>query len=156
MIRYRLGSLGSTIPAPGRTETFELMVREPAPPIRVGGLEFIDVRALGPGSTYRRYGGSALVDVNLTLVETNDGRPPPFQWFALPLATALLAVGGFMAYAHPRRRVVAGLGPALGREALILEVARIDDTLAGVVEPDAKSELLERRAALLSLLRNGA
>ena len=152
MIRYRLANLGSTIPAPGRTEVFELLVKEPFPPLRVEGLEPVDVVALGPGTSYRRYGASELVDVILTLVETEDRGPPPLEWLAL-LATVMLAAGGFLAYARPRRRALAGPDPGLGREALILEVARIDDALAAAAEPDARSKILERRAALLSLLR---
>ena len=151
MIRYRLEKLGSTIPAPGRTALFEVMIKEPAPPLRVEGLEALDVVALS-GSTFRRYGGSELVDVSLTLVEIGDQGPPPLEWLAL-LTTVMLAAGGFLAYARPRRRVAAGPGPGLGREALILEVARIDDSLAEAPEPDVRSEILERRAALLSLLR---
>ena len=150
MIRYRLATLDSTIPAPGRTEVFELLVKEPFPPLRVEGLEPVDVVALGPGSSYRRYGASELVDVVLTLVETEDRGPPPLEWLAL-LATVMLAAGGFLAYARPRRRALAGPDPGLGREALILEVARIDDALAEAAEP--RSEILERRGALLSLLR---
>jgi hypothetical protein len=42
----------------------------------------------------------------------------------------------------------------LGREALILEVARVDNALAEEAEADTRAELLERRAALLTLLRN--
>jgi hypothetical protein len=49
--------------------------------------------------------------------------------------------------------VAAGLGQDLGREALILEVARIDNLLADAPAPDGRSEILERRAALLALLR---
>ncbi len=152
MIRYRLAGLTSTIPAPGRTAMFEVMVREPAPPLRVEGLEPLDVVSLEPGSTFRRYGGSELVDVSLTLVEIGDQGPPPFEWLLL-LTSVMLASGGFLAYARPRRRVAAGQGPGLGREALILEVARIDDSLAEAPKPDVRSEILERRAALLSLLR---
>ena len=152
MIRYRLADLGSTIPAPGRTEVFELLVKEPSPPLRVEGLEPVDVVALGPGTTYRRYGASELVDVTLTLVETEDRGPPPLEWFAL-LATVVLAAGGLLAYARPRRRALAGPDPGLDREALILEVARIDDALARAAKPDKRSGILERRAALLSLLR---
>ncbi len=152
MIRYRLADLNSTIPAPGRTDVFELLVKEPFPPLRVEGLEPVDVVALGPGASYRRYGASELVDVILTLVETEEQGPPPLQWVAL-LATVMLATGGFLAYARPRRRVLAGPDPGLGREALILEVARIDDALAKTAEADTRSEILDRRAALLSLLR---
>lgn len=152
MIRYRLENLSSTIPAPGRTESFELMIREPAPPLRVEGLEFLGVVPLGPGNPYRRYVGSEMMDVTLILVETEEEGPLPLEWLGL-LATVMLVGGGFLAYARPRRRVVAGVG--LGREALILEVARIDDVLAEASEPDARSEILERREALLALLRTG-
>ncbi len=41
----------------------------------------------------------------------------------------------------------------MSREALILDVARIDDALAETVQPEARSEILERRTALLALLR---
>ena len=152
MIRYRLESLSMTIPAPGRTALFEVMVREPSPPLRVEGLAPLDVVALEPGSTWRRHGGNDLVDANLILVQTEDPGPPPFEWIAL-LTTIMLAMGGVSAYAHPRRRVVAGQAPGLGREALILEVARIDDALAEKPEPGTRSEFFERREALLSLIR---
>ena len=42
----------------------------------------------------------------------------------------------------------------LGREALILEVARIDNLLAEAPAPDGRSAVLGRRAALLALLRD--
>ena len=153
MIRYRLEDLGATIPTPGRTEVFEVLIKEPAPPLRIEGLEPVDVVALGPESTYRRYGGTELVDSNLTIVETEDRGDPPLEWLAVLTAVMLLA-GGFLAYARPRRAVPAEAGLGLGREALILEVARVDDALAEAADPDTRSELLERRAALLSLLRN--
>ena len=152
MIRYRLEKLGSTIPAPGRTALFEVMIKEPSPPLRVDGLEPLDVVDLETGSTFRRYGATELVDVNLTLVETEDQGLPPLEWLAL-LTTLMLAAGGFLAYARPRRRVAAGGDLGLGREALILEAARIDDVLAEALEPDEQTEILKRRAALLSLLR---
>lgn len=154
MIRYQLEDLGFTIPAPGRTEVFEFLVKEPAPPFRVDGLEPVDVVALSPGSSYRRYGGAELVDLNLTIVETEDRSPPPFEWLAV-LTAMMLAVGGFLAYAHPGRPVPAWADPGLAREALILEVARVDDALDEVPEPETRTELRERRVALLSLLRNG-
>ena len=153
MIRYRLEDLGATIPAPGRTEMFEVLIKEPAPPLRIEGLEPVDVVALGPESTYRRYGGAELVDLNLTIVETEDRGAPPLEWFAVLTGMMLLA-GGIQAYARPRRAVPAGADLGLGRDALILEVARVDDALAEAADPDTRSELVERRAALLSLLRN--
>ena len=156
MIRYKLDNLAATIPAPGSTEVFEILVKEPFPPLRIEGLEPIGVVDLG-GTPYRQYGASGLVDAMLTLVETEDQGPPPFEWFAL-LATMMLGIGALVAYMSPRRQVLAG--PAgqgtSSREALILEVARIDDVLAGSGDSSAKSELLERRAVLLSLLRNSA
>ena len=153
MIRYRLEDLGATIPAPGSTEVFEVLIKEPAPPLRIEGLAPVDVVALGPESTYRRYGGAELVDLNLTIVETEDRGAPPLEWFAV-LAAMMLLAAGVLAYAQPRRAVPVGADLELGREALILEVARVDDALAEAADPDTRSELLERRAALLSLLRN--
>ena len=94
MIRYRLEDLGATIPAPGRTELVEVLIKEPAPPLRIEGLAPVDVVALGPESTYRRYGGAELEDLNLTIVETEDRGAPPFDWFAVLTAMMLLAGGG--------------------------------------------------------------
>ena len=145
--------LGATIPAPGRTELFEVLIKEPAPPLRIEGLAPVDVVALGPESTYRRYGGAELVDSNLTIVETEEGGAPPLEWLAV-LTAMLLLTGGGLAYARPRIAVPAGADLGLGREGLILEVARGDAGLAETADSDTRSELLERRAALLSLLRN--
>ena len=39
MIRYRLEDLGATIPAPGRTELFEVLIKEPAPRHQVVAIE---------------------------------------------------------------------------------------------------------------------
>ena len=152
MIRYRLEDLGFTIPAPGTTDVFEILVKEPAPQFRVEGLEPVDVVALGE-STYRRFGGAELVDLNLTIVETEELGPPPLEWFAV-LTAVMLAMGGFVGYVRPRGPIRAFADPGLSREAMILEAARVDDALAEAAEPDTRSELLERRAALLSLLRN--
>ena len=152
MIRYRLENLEMTIPAPGRTALFEVLIREPSPALRVEGLAPLDVVALEPGSNWRRHGANEVVDANLVLVETEEQRSAPFEWLAL-LTTMMLAAGGLLAYARPRRRVTAGQSAGLGREALILEVARIDDQLAEEAEPDARSEILGRRAALLRLIR---
>jgi len=153
MIRYRLEDLGATIPAPGITDAFEVLIKEPAPPLRIAGLAPVDVVALGPESTYRRYGGAELVDLNLTIIETEDRGAPPLEWFAV-LAAMMLLAAGVLAYAQPRRAVPVGADLELGREALILEVARVDDALAEATDPDAQSDLLAQRAALLSLLRN--
>lgn len=154
IIQYRLEGSGATIPAPGITGRFELMVKEPSPPLQVEGLAPIDIVALEPGSSYRRFGGTELVDVNIILVETEAERPPPLEWLAL-LAAVLLAAGGFLAYRRPRRRAYAGQLPSLDREALILEVARIDNALEESAEFEPRSELLDRRVALLAQLRSG-
>ena len=151
IMRYRLEELESTFPAPGSTEGFQLLLKEPSPPVRVDGLEALDVVDF-EGATYRAYGGTALMDAALTIVETDPQGSPQLAWPAL-LATMVLALGGYLAYARPRKRVPAMPGPALGREGLILEVARIDDELAEAAESETQQELLERRAALLGLIR---
>ena len=150
IIRYRLADLGLTIPAPGSTEGFQLLIREPAPPLLVEGLEALGTENY-EGADYRSFAGAGLMDAALTLVQTDPPSEPQLQWLAL-LATMVLVLGGVWAYARPRRRVAGVTGRSLGREALILEVARIDDALSGASKPEARSELLERRAALLALI----
>ncbi len=151
IIRYRLEDLGATIPAPGSTEGFQLLIREPAPPLLVEGLEPLGVENY-QGSNYRNFAGAGLMDAVFTLVETTPEGEPQLQWLAL-LATMVLVLGGVWAYARPRERFAAVTGPTLSREALILEVARIDGALVQAPEPEAHQELRERRAALLALIR---
>jgi hypothetical protein len=136
MIRYRLETLESTFPAPGRTERFEIWIEEPSPPLRIDGLEFSDSMTI-EGSTFRVYEGSQLVDLNLAVVQTEHPSLPPFEWAALLMAIMLAAIGSW-AYLQPRRRVCPAEDSGVAPGALMLDGARIGP-------PDSPGNRRERR-----------
>ncbi len=154
LIRYHLPELEATIPVPGPTGRFELFVKEPAPPFEVEGLEPIDVVSLEEGSSYRRYGASALLDLQIALTQSQEDRPPPFRTLAL-LVTAVLAGAALLVYRRPRRAVTQGGNSFQAREGLILEVAKIDQALSSVTDPNEERHMREQRMALMSRLRGG-
>ena len=157
LIRYQLASVAVDIPAPGSTETFELLVKEPSPPLDVIGLQPIDVVSLEAGSSYRRYGATGVSRTVISVVEGEGGQVPPARAVAMVLS-ALLAGAGLLVYFKPRRPVpvsAASAGTA-GREALILEAARLDEVLDQTEDPDARRRLLNQRAALIERLRSDA
>jgi hypothetical protein len=154
LIRYNLPDLEATIPVPGLTGRFELFVKEPAPPFEVAGLEPIDMVSLDAGSTYRRYGASALLDLQIALTQIQEDRLPPFRTIAL-LVTAVLAGAVLLAYRRPRKAVTQGGYSFQAREGLILEVAKIDQALSTVTDPNEERHMREQRMALMSRLRGG-
>ncbi len=157
LIRYELPSVAVDIPAPGSTERFELLVKEPSPPLEVSGLAPVDVVALEAGSSYRRYAASGVSRAVIGLVEAEGGQLPPVRAVAMVL-TALLAGAGLLAYFKPRRSVAVSPMPAgaAGREALILEAARLDEALERTSDQDARRHMLDQRAALIERLRSDA
>ena len=154
VIRYGLPELESIIPVPGPTERFELFIKEPAPPFKVEGLQPIDVVSLETGSSYRRYGASALLDLQLALKRIDEDQPPPVRTIAL-LVTILMSGSGLFAYAWPRRVLVERGALADSREGLILAVAKIDRALSSTTDLSQESHRLKQRAALMSRLRGG-
>ena len=157
LIRYELPGVDVDIPAPGSTETFEILVKEPSPPLEVSGLAPIDVVSLEAGSTYRRYGATGVSRAVIGLVEAEGEPLPPASTVALVL-TVLLAGAGLLVYFRPRPPVALSAAPAgaAGREALILEAVRLDEALEQTSDPDARQRLLDQRAALIERLRSDA
>ncbi len=62
VIRYDVPDPFLDLPLPGSTETLEILVREPAPPMDAPGLVVGDRVEIEPGSTYRRFSGLNLKD----------------------------------------------------------------------------------------------
>lgn len=169
LVRYRLEGDALEFPMPGRTEQVELLIREPAPPFEVSALE-----ARGPvtmeegGPTYRRFVGTGLVDVTVTLVQGEEERGVPGGWLAVALAAILTAVGLWAALrrSEPRPPAPADAPGPTGtvdhpgaaeltdrRRELILEIARVDDELESDPEPGREKRLRARRADLKDRLR---
>lgn len=149
--RYRLDSPIVDIPNRGTTEVFDVLVREPAPPLAVEGLDLLGRIELEAGSTYMRFTGVDVSMPSVRIVETEAVALPPVQWLSVMLAL-VLTVGGLLA--------LRGAGPvftqrAEDREALLLTVARLDEDF----ERNAKTTLTRRdyerrRADLIRKLRS--
>ena len=164
LIRYELPDIDVEFPAPGTTETLELLVKEPAPTLDVAGLQPIDVVALDSESTYRRYSGTGLRDALVSLQEQAERGRPSMGLFAVLIA-ALLAGVGLVAYLRPKgfatveavstvSGVTVGLSaPNEGRDGLILRVARLDESLDTATDSETRRTLLDERTALIARLR---
>jgi len=93
VIQYDVEDLEFSLPLPGRTESLEVFLREPAPGLRMEGLTPRRAVELEPGSTYRRWTGEDLED-RVVRVREGEERPEPFPgWLAVGLALVLAAAG---------------------------------------------------------------
>lgn len=157
VLRYRLDELSTTIPLPGRTDRAELLIREPAPPLRVTQLSPLATVELEPGSSYRRYLAEGLSGVTVTVALQDPSTGYPVEWLAVVLALVLVAVA-IAALKRPSASdgvpgEVPGPSPPPGstdeRRLVLLEIARLDEAHArdGDLE-----DYRERRRALLARL----
>lgn len=167
LIRYMLPALPLSIPVTSPTEVMELLVLEPAPWLDAAPLQRVETVALD-GSSYGRYSATSLQGVDLVLEEADPPASVPVREIAVMLAF-VMTLAGLLAYYRPRARaagarVSAGEGAPKhassrdsgDRQALILEVARVDEAL-DVLADEASEErdrLQARRAALLAELRS--
>lgn len=165
VVQYDLPGIEATIPLPGRTGAFELLVREPAPSLRVRGLVSEPAIELEPGSVYRRWRGA---DLDGEPIRIEIGEEPVISpaWGAILLALVLAGVGGWLVFRGRRKGAVVEDGG--DRRALLLEIARLDEgeargaadrsgSAAGdpasappeAVDPEAAAEARRTRRALL-------
>jgi hypothetical protein len=155
VVRYTLASLETSIPTPGTTTSFDILVREPAPPLDVAGLEAVASVELEGGGTYRRYSGDNVTSPSVDVALGEEVGPPPVQWIAVILAV-ILGVGGVMAIGRARGRAPPVTSPeGDARQELLLEVARLDEEYHRQPSPTdaATGDYRARRAELLRRLR---
>jgi hypothetical protein len=151
VVRYRLDSPLIAIPNLGPTDEFDVLIREPAPPVEVEGLDFLDRVEIEAGTTYTRFGGADVAAPFVRIVETERERPPPGKWMAVILAL-VLAGGGLVAL---RSGFAPAARPKEDRRSLLLQVARLDEEFeSGEADPAAREEYEKRREELLSKLRS--
>ena len=152
VVRYLLDSLEVSIPTPGETEAFDVLVREPAPPLVVEGMAPAESIELDVGQTFRRYAAEnvTLPSVSITVGEPTG--PPPVEWIAV-LLTLVLAVGGLLAF-RGRGRVAQVARE--DRQALLVRLARLDEDFESEPSPSAAAtrEYRRRRAELLERIKN--
>ena len=155
VVRYGLESPSLSIPSPGVTEAFDILIREPAPALEVEGFDLLDRLELEAGSTYRRFTSVDFSQPFVRVTEIEEVRPPPAYWIAVILAM-VLTVGGLMAVRAGGGTPDGSAGG--GRQELLVRVARLDDDFyARDGRPDSERRAYERRRAeLLRRLRSRA
>ena len=156
VVRYALDELSTAIPTPGVVDQFELLIREPSPPMDVEGLSFLTRVELEAGSTYRRYSGQSVDLPAIQLVALELPTQPPVEWVAVVLALLLTGMalfalrGSDLSLAREAPQL-----PATDRHSLLVQVARLDDEFEVQTAPDAAVRALyeRRRAELLRHIR---
>ena len=138
LMQYQVPTGPLRIPSDSPLESFEFLVREPAPGLTVSGLaqmEPVEVE----GTTYRRYAGTNLTPTLIEVVPGAQRNPVDLiPWLGAGLALLLAVAGGLLSV----RRRSAG-----GRRAILVQVARLDEQrAAGLLDDDAYED---RREALL-------
>lgn len=155
VVRYYLDSLAVTIPTPGGTEMMDVLVREPSPSFDVEGLAQDQPIQLEAGTSYRRFAGQNVSVPQVRLVLVEEEAPPPVEWIAVVLAL-VLAGGGVLALRGRSGAAPAQATAGQGRQAILLEVARLDEEYESLKSPSAgrTKEYRRRRAELLKGLRS--
>jgi hypothetical protein len=154
VILYQLPDLDVIFPAPGITETFEMFVKEPGPSLQVTDLDPLDVVSLEPGSTYRRYTGSNLVDANISVIEVNESDPYPLGRISLAVAILLISVVALsgMGYIGPSRP--AEISPLEHKRFLLLKIAQLDQFREKGIDLEEDFNLQAERTELLAQLKD--
>jgi len=157
VVRYFLDSLAVTIPTPGGIEMMDVLVREPSPTFDVEGLAQDQPIQLEAGASYRRFAGQNVTVPQIRLVLVEESPPPPVEWIAVVLAL-VLAAGGLVALRGRAGNAAAPARPSAGggRQAILLEVARLDEEYEALQSPSPgrTKEYRRRREELLKRLRS--
>jgi hypothetical protein len=153
VVRYLLDSPEVSIPSPGRAEMFDLLVREPAPPLEVDVMQQVASIDLEVGQTFRRYTAENVMAPFVRITRGEAAEPPRVRWIAVVLAL-VLAGGGLLAL---RGRGGSAPTPAGDRQAILLQIAQLDEEFERRASPSAtaRREYERRRGDLMRQLRQG-
>jgi hypothetical protein len=153
VVRYLLDSPEVTIPTPGETEFFDLLVREPAPPLEVDAMQQVESIELEAGQTFRRYATEDVATPFVRVVRGEVSEPPPVHWIAVVL-TLVLAAGGLAAL---RGRAAPAAAPVADRQAILVQLAGLDEAFERKSTRSAadRREYQRRRAELMGRLKTG-
>jgi hypothetical protein len=164
VVRYMVDSLAVSIPLSGTVEALDVLVREPAPPLEIPGLELLDRIELEAGSTYLRFAAVNVSASAVRLVPGLEPAPPRVEWVAFMLALVLGAAGLFILRPgggvgrapHDGRPGHAGGGAATrDRDALLWDVALLDEEFEArpTYTDGERKEYARHRAELLRRIR---
>lgn len=155
VVRYALPEPFTSVPVAEGTEGFEILVREPAPPVEVAGLEQAPPVELDGGGIFRRFVSGEAVPSTVAIAPGDARRDPPVRWFAVLLTLALAAVAGWTLRGGLGRPRATPPPATFGdRAALVLEVARLDEAFhaLGDATPEERGAYEARREELLRRL----
>jgi len=156
VVRYALDDIAAPIPTPGVIDQFEVLIREPSPPMEVEGLSFLERVELEAGSTYRRHSGQAFDLPSIRLVALETPFQPPVEWVAVVLAILLTGMGLFAFKGGDLSLVEqTPLPPMEDRHSLLVQVAHLDNDFDAQEDPStaARTQYDRRRAQLLRRIR---
>ncbi len=147
-VRYTVPGHQFVAPLPGRTETMELLVLEPSPPVAVTGLQQQLPIEVEEGVTYRRYAAEDIVDDAVGLLLAEEPAELPLEWMAVILTIVLAWLGLFAVYREPAGATASAAGE---RRRLLREVAILDEAHAreGRMGSKARKAYRRRRERLL-------
>jgi hypothetical protein len=156
VVRYAVPNPFLSLPLPGETETLEVLVREPAPPLEAPLLVMMDRVELEPGTTYRRFTGSGLSDQVIRFVEGASASAPPVRWLAVVLGLLMAGAGLWAVQRGGGRLATASGGDATTRQLLLVKIARLDEDFESrdSASPEERGAYDARRLELLRRLRN--
>jgi hypothetical protein len=153
VVQYDVESLEMDVPLPGQTGLVQLLLREPAPAVRVEGLARQPPEEIEFGSTFLRWAGEALQDQTIAVRLGEEGGGAG-AWLVVAAALSLVLIGAASLLA--RRQSV--LAPAGGtrrlRKDVLVDVARLDEehARAGAGDSRASERYRRLRAKLLEEL----
>ena len=148
-VRYTVPGHEFVAPLPGRTETMELLVREPARFTAVTGLQPLAPIEVEAGVTYRRYARGDIVDDAVGVILAEEPDALPLEWMAVILSLFLASLALYAVYRGPG----SGWVPlADERRKLLREVAILDEAYQreGKVGSKARKAYQRRRSQLMA------
>ena len=149
VIRYDLPTLETTFPMPGRVEVVELLIREPAPALRVEGLQGDAPVELERGSSYLRWWGEDVLNI-APRIRLGEERPFSGAWLAVGLALLLVIGASVAVFQRPGARPLPRT-----RKAILMEIASLDEAVAaGALTPEAAEDNRQRLLSELERMSN--
>ncbi len=153
IVQYDLESIEFDLPLPGETGLVQLLVREPAPAIRVEGLARQPSEEIELGVNFMRWAGQSLRDQSVAVRLGEDAASTSVIWISLALAMLLVGAGSIMIRRRPSMRPLA-VPPRL-RKDILVEIAKLDEEHARLEQPSPKrhARYETRRAELVQELQ---
>lgn len=143
IVQYDLESIEFDIPLPGETGLIQVMVREPAPAIRVEGLARQPSEEIEVGASFMRWAGQTLVDQNISVRLGEEGGSTAVVWMSVALALFLAGAGSLVIRRDPVPAVP--WTSVRMRKKILIDVAKLDEVYAGLERSNPKEEARYRR-----------